>query len=344
MNQTISSSLLSSADLQASAAKAVKRQRSLLIDVVRGFAITLVALGHTEQGVGHRGWWGHSIVGLRISVVIYAFHMPAFFFISGVFLAASLDKRGYRRFTLDKVRSILWPYVLFSVLAVAGDVLFAQYTVVKTPSLHTFLVALITGAASWFLPTIFFVVMLGALGRRLPAPLFLLLATAVSLWYPSTGIAFATRGLRFLPFLVLGMWVGRRYEQIESLPRLMAAFLGALLLLLIIGITGTSFTDGDWKFLPFGVLGILMLLLFARALAHTQPARTLSWIGEASFGIFLLAAYPQGGGRELLFRLGHITNPYLQTVVPTILAVVFPALLYRYRVRLHIAWMFHFPY
>ena len=59
--------------------------RSLLVDVVRGLAISLVALGHTDEGTEHRDWWGTSHVGYQLEMFIYAFHMPAFFFDSGIF-------------------------------------------------------------------------------------------------------------------------------------------------------------------------------------------------------------------------------------------------------------------
>ena len=65
------------------AAREVKPQRSLLIDIVRGLSISLVVLGHTNQGLIHRGRWGTSVTGLHLDTFIYAFHMPAFFFVSG---------------------------------------------------------------------------------------------------------------------------------------------------------------------------------------------------------------------------------------------------------------------
>ncbi len=315
----------------------------MLVDVVRGIAIMLVAMGHTIQGVQHRGWWGTSNVGFRAGYAIYAFHMPAFFFISGVFLCASVDKRGPRQFVISRLRTILWPYLLFTTLAALATVVFARYTLVKPLSFGAFLLALLTGSTNWFLPTIFFVLVLGMLGRRLPSWAFALVAAAVSTWYPWTYIAFATRGLKFLPFLVLGMWVGSNYERIERVPAWLAGALSLALAVFILVVTGYDHRDTSLLFLPMGVLGTLMLLLFARVLGHSWSARILSMIGEASFGIFLLAAYPQGAGRELLC-LGHVTDPYLQTLLPTLLAVLLPVWLFRRRARLHIAWMFALPH
>src|SRR5208282_5215739 len=46
---------------------------------------------------------------------IYAFHMPLFFFLSGLFLFRSTAK-PWLEFVSDKLRSIAYPYFLWSVI------------------------------------------------------------------------------------------------------------------------------------------------------------------------------------------------------------------------------------
>ena len=91
--------------------------RSNIVDIVKGIAIALVVYGHTAQGMTHRNWW----VGPGASFsdeFIYSFHMPAFFFVSGLFVMTSLAKRGGQYFALDKIKTILYPYLLFAVIGV----------------------------------------------------------------------------------------------------------------------------------------------------------------------------------------------------------------------------------
>src|SRR5271154_4907855 len=88
--------------------------RSNIVDVVKGIAIILVVYGHTAQGMTHRGWW----VGRGASfshTFIYSFHMPAFFFVAGLFVSGSIAKRGNKLFTIDKLKTILYPYVLLAI-------------------------------------------------------------------------------------------------------------------------------------------------------------------------------------------------------------------------------------
>jgi fucose 4-O-acetylase-like acetyltransferase len=318
------------------------KRRSILIDVVRGMAISLVALGHTCQGIVHRGWWGTSPFGVRLLAFIYSFHMPAFFFVSGIFLIPGADKRGTRHFILGRTRTILYPYVLWCFLGNLLTIPLARFMFQKTPTLHEFLFGLFTGSTGWFLPTILFAVILAALMRRVPMPILFLAACAASLYTPPIGITFFDRGLNFFPFLVAGMWARNDYERVDRLPVALAAVLAVAL-----GILVYFQTTGQMRLpLPFladGLLGTLMLLLFARCLGRTAPGRVLAWAGEASFGIFLISAYGQGLGRQLLILL-HISQPYVHLIVPTLTAIFIPAWLYNRRVKLHINWLFVWPW
>ncbi len=325
------------------APQAQTRVRSMLIDVVRGIAIFLVAFGHSNQGVQHRGWWGASLTGLRIDAAIYAFHMPAFFFVSGIFLKSSIEKRGVPRFIRDKLRSMIWPYLVFSVLSFVVLHFVSHLTVQKAPGFPDFLRLLITGQISWFLPTIFITVLLGMCGRRLPTPLFFVIAAALSFFCPELPLGVVMVAIRFLPFLVLGMWVSFAYENLERIPPVIAAAGGLLLAIFISFLTWNLVPRVGWRFVGLGIAGTLMLLLFARVLGRGSLARTFAWLGEASFGIFLLSAFAQGFGRELILRLTHLTNPWVQSLGQTIFAVTIPAWIYANRQRLHIAWMFVFP-
>jgi len=179
--------------------------------------------------------------------------------------------------------------------------------------------------------------------RHIPMPLLFLITIVVSYIWPVTGLEFVDRGFKHLPFLVAGMWVGRNYEQIERIPKLAAAA-AALVIALVIGFaTHGPLGAPDSLFILLGLLGTLMLLLVARCLDHSLPARQLAWIGVASLGIFLVSPYPQGLGRQILLAF-HIVNPWMQVLFPTLLTTVIAAILYQKRVKLHIAWLFAWPF
>ena len=323
---------------------AVREQRSLLIDVVRGIAISLVVWGHTNQGIMRRGWWGASKLGEHMNAAIYAFHMPAFFFVSGTFLLAGVEKRGMRRYTVQRLRTVIYPYLLWSAIFYEGLIAFRRYTVQGVQAVPTYLWNVVTGNVSWFLPTIFVALMLGMLLRRVPMALLFAGSAVAAMTVPALGVGDIDRALHELPFLVAGMWVGLRFERMERLPKGWSAAGAVTIAVALWAIAAGSTRWLDWLYLPLGLLGTLLLLLVARVLGRGWGARGFAWAGEASFGIFLLSQFPQGGGRELVRQVLHTTAPWPQLVIPTILAVGLPGLLYQYRERLRIGWMFVWPF
>ena len=83
--------------------------------------------------------------------------MPAFFFVAGLFVAGSIAKRGSRRFTIDKLQTILYPYVLLAIVSVALEPLIGRFKFETKPfRWNVFLVNLADGQASWFLFVLFF--------------------------------------------------------------------------------------------------------------------------------------------------------------------------------------------
>lgn len=319
--------------------------RDLLIDVVRGIAISLVALGHTNQGLMHRNWWGSSTMGVRLDAAIYSFHMPAFFFVSGVFLRRSVSKRGERGYTLQKLRTIMYPYLLWSLIIVAATVPLGRFMMQNIrPTWKEFLMGLITGDTSWFLPTLFCALMIGMLLRHLPMPLLFVLAAASCLWLPHTNIAFEEKAARNFVFMVAGMWVGSSFTRMQRIPSSAAAATAAVFAVAIVWVTGKPWGNSSYLFIPLGLLGTLMLMLIAKCLGRSTTSRALAWTGAASFGIFLLSAFPQGAGREFMARVLHITAPWPQLIIPTMLAVAIPAWLYHRRKPLHMEWMFIWPF
>ena len=306
-------------------------------------AISLVALGHTNQGILHRGWWGPSTVGFRLDVLIYAFHMPAFFFVSGIFLSSSVQKRGPGRFTLERIRTLIYPYLLWSMISAGSVRVLSQFLAQHPMTLKQFLMDLLVGGGIWFLPALFLCQMLGMSLRKLPGPAIVAVAVLIYYFYPVTGITFLNLGLEFFPFVAAGMWVGLNYERMEKVPRGLA-FLYAIVLFGLLWLAESRlWTSYRNIVLLGGVIGTLMLIMLARSLDRSKVARVFAWAGEASLAIYLAGEYGQGLVRQFLV-FGHITEPYTQLILPTIAAILIPTWIYQHRVRLHLEWLFIAPF
>ena len=97
------------------------------VDYARGLGILLVVVGHTLRGVINSGLLESSAATRFADDWIYAFHMPLFFFLSGLFAERSADK-GPRRFVADKLRTIAYPYVVWSLLQTSVQILMSRHT------------------------------------------------------------------------------------------------------------------------------------------------------------------------------------------------------------------------
>lgn len=72
------------------------------VDIAKGFFIIAIVLGHIFNSGYLRNW-------------LFSFHVPAFFFLSGYCFK---HKHDLRKFILKKLRTIVVPYITFSVLSI----------------------------------------------------------------------------------------------------------------------------------------------------------------------------------------------------------------------------------
>ena len=100
----------------------MKNKRIEWIDSARGFAILLVVVGHVLGG--YTGNYGvplyQKIIDLIVDI-IYTFHMPLFFMISGYVFGLkkyNWSKSNYVVFVKYKAKTLLVPYFLFSTLQI----------------------------------------------------------------------------------------------------------------------------------------------------------------------------------------------------------------------------------
>jgi fucose 4-O-acetylase-like acetyltransferase len=99
----------------ASAIKPTQVNRVAWVDFAKGIGIFLVVLGHTIRGIFTYNYAENSGVLQWLDTWIYAFHMPLFFFISGLFIQRSAQ-RGWIEFASRKLGAIVYPYVIWSLI------------------------------------------------------------------------------------------------------------------------------------------------------------------------------------------------------------------------------------
>ena len=125
------------------------------IDKLRGFAILLVVIGHiylpyTREASNH-----------PVAQMIYSFHMPLFFFISGFLceFTHKIEKNGYLNFVWRKAIALLVPYLFW---LIAGDLIFKHGEISAWTDIPR-LLCFFPNVHFWFMPVLFILMLLYAL-------------------------------------------------------------------------------------------------------------------------------------------------------------------------------------
>lgn len=84
------------------------KERIDWIDYAKALGVFWVIMGHTYKGYSFIGW-------------IYSFHMPLFFFLSGITL--KIEQISCREFLKKRVKSLLIPYILYSIVYIMLEVI-----------------------------------------------------------------------------------------------------------------------------------------------------------------------------------------------------------------------------
>jgi fucose 4-O-acetylase-like acetyltransferase len=88
------------------------------VDTAKGLGIILVVLGHVLRGLVAGNLLTPTPVVEFLDAWIYAFHMPLFFVVSGLFLSRSAAKPA-GEFAWDKIRTIAYPYFVWSLITLS---------------------------------------------------------------------------------------------------------------------------------------------------------------------------------------------------------------------------------
>ncbi len=332
--------------MRAGPPAAAPRARLAWVDVAKGIGILLVVAGHVLAGLVDGGILPRPDWFRPLLLLIYLFHMPLFFFLSGLFIAERIA-RGRTAFLRQMGKAVVWPFFLWSIVQSLIAYAAAGYTNTPVDDLGAALAGILVEppAQFWFLYALFLCQVLSLLCLRAVGGFGFMLVSAalfgaglLDLGLPSV----LDRTAHMLPFFALGAWFGRQ-------PRLMApplaglptAGLGILAAVAIwlcyrntVGgapgagldalhtndIVGLAWT---WWNLPAALLGTAAAI----ALSVHMPrglAAGLAYLGSRSMAIFVLHILAIVGARIASVRLLGFEDPATLAVLLTIIGVAAP--------------------
>ncbi|MCS6711579.1 acyltransferase [Brachybacterium sp. EF45031] len=306
----------------------------VLSHVLRGlFAAGLVSADGTAWGVLDRA--------------LYLVHMPMFALIAGTFIPRSVDSRGLGAFSRNRVETLGYLFLLWTLLQGTVEVLTSPVKNVPTTWGQ---VADLTHPVGhlWFLPFILVASLLTAAvapwRSRARAAGALAVAAALSLltWGAVGGII-AIQVLPLLVFVMLGAVIGAaRVEAFAGrtpLPVLAAGGLALLVGWVALAVPPSTLIPSEPSIartvagLAAGVAGTvvsgLALVMLVGAVSRTIPAvrRALAYCGRTSLQIYLPHIIATAGSRVALGMAG-VTHPWVHLIAGTVVGVAAPLVLW----------------
>jgi len=307
------------------------------VDIAKGIGIVLVVFGHVWRGLHAAGLPIGEAQFALVDSGVYAFHMPLFFCLSGLFFHDSLLKRGPAGLMASKVDSLVWPYLVWSLLQGAVEVALSHWTNGKT-SPGQVLALWEPRAQFWFLYALFLSCALGCLAyarlRReeaawmLPSAL-LLYAIAGNLTDPSV----IDQTMTYFAFFALGAALRpaeaalqRRWAWLFGpvlVAAVAAAVAGQLLFHVRLGLNYRSVGGAAFALAAVCVLAVLLLSVGLSRWGGPIGG-VLRRLGAASMPIYLMHILAGSGTRILLARGLQVDDVAVQALVGTLAGLGLP--------------------
>ncbi|GAB4540266.1 MAG: acyltransferase [Anaerolineales bacterium] len=328
--------------------------RATWVDYGKGIGIALVVYAHLLSSAYHNGLAVPQRFFEVSDSAVYSFHMPLFFFLSGLFAKGSLNKRGARAYLADKAARIFYPYVIWSILQISAEALFAGQSQ-QGASFSTLLTIPFQGWGQfWFLYALFWMhvtyAACAAFGKYANVS-FLLISVFLFTFSLPTGLFELGSFSFYVIYFSAGTALMPLFQKMEArnIP-LWAAFLGAgaflaaACALFIAALAPGRIQNFSQRYIAllFATFGILSFSALAQALAREKALPLLETLGKYSLQIYLVHMLAGVGMRVLLLQMG-VENWLAHIFIGTVFALTAPIALQKISDRLHFPYLFEFP-
>ena len=306
----------------------VSTTRTDWIDAAKGAAILLVVIGHAWRAIAGRNLISPDLFQ-AVDARIYAFHMPVFFALSGMFLTRSLVNKSTSAFIASRLKRLIWPMILWTYLFLGAQLL-AGGLANNPVNARDLMVSPIPGRLHlWFLWALFLLHIAFFATRALvregtyPPWAFAGLATLSILLvfapWPGPLLYWIGPALHHMPFLVLGLVIGQYMGRPNIIMRTLATIAFGIIL-----IVWPALSSNPVLKLAGGlILTSCFLVFFAGMRPQTLVAKGLIILGTASMAIYLSHTIFSAAMREALLA-ADLRDPGLHMLLATLVGVIAP--------------------
>jgi fucose 4-O-acetylase-like acetyltransferase len=319
------------------------------VDYAKAIGIILVVYGHVARGLFKAGIEMPLDLYHLADSVVYSFHMPLFFFLSGLFFFHSFSKSGGVGLTLNKVDTIVYPYLIWSILQGGAEALLSNYTNGDV-SFSEVLSVWNPRAQFWFLYALFLVFVVSSTMYHFVSEKYVIFVFIISSLLYVNGarlpdmklITFVAGNLVFFVFGIMFMKYNLREIFSSNRALLVTAVSFAVFQFVFHGYLGKTYADKGVASLFLACVSVLFVVSVSIALAR-NPNRFLAYIGASSMAIYLMHILAGSGARVVLNKILGVNAAALHLTIGCVAGVLLPLLALKLINALRIPYVFSAP-
>ena len=324
----------------------ISENRYQWVDYAKGIGIILVVYGHCIRGIAKAGLIEGDSVFMLLDSMVYSFHMPLFFFLSGLFFEGSLQRNGGGKFVFSKVGTLIYPYFLWSFLQGGIEIALSSLTN-GNKTIDTLLNIWFAPIAQfWFLYCLFFAFVTVLLLRHFSVGKHIVVAISVLMYFvvgwlgvPSVVEYF----FHHLAFFVLGVFFSKCvFELKESLKLFLTVTCVFFAAQLLVHTTGYNYTGKGLYSAFLAVLGIYWVVLLSKILAG-RKIYVIELLGQASMSIYLMHLIAASGARIISQKFFGIETLIIHISLGLFLGLAMPYLAHYLIARFKIPFVLSAP-
>ena len=214
----------------------INKPRIEWIDMAKGYGIIFVIIGHFYIPI--------------ITPLLYTFHVPLFFFLSGYVLNMNI---GFRSFIIHKIKKILIPYFFLTIPIIIANFLFEYKDSFTINNLQTEIINFIVQkrhTTLWFLSSLFILnILLYPIIKKIKAEKQFLVVVSIAilglvLWRVGVTVLPWNCDISFvaLPFMFFGYKMKTKYKTILISINKWHSAIFLLIVTLLLGFTNCLYT------------------------------------------------------------------------------------------------------
>ena len=322
-------------------------KRDPYFDIVRGFAIILVVMGHVIQcGMGEPYFINERYYENSLFKIIYSFHMPLFMLVSGYFFAIAISQKSSVDIVKRRIKSLLIPVLVWTLIP------FVVFLLEDAPRAEIFSLQLVRWYINlakgnlWFLWAVFYnslIVLL--INRFLKDSVLVYLWVLILVLFIPDAIIMATYKYMYLYFVVAYLFKKNAWSEYLGVISAKNRIFLIVTVVLSFGILFKFYNyasyiytsgvyilrDNPWMQIKIniqrwliGMAGSILVLVLLKYMSEkkwlAKGEKLLAYIGRHSMGVYIVNVY---FSNYILIRLTkNIHFSYAMVLLETVFSIV----------------------